>query len=94
MANLDYSVLIDDLTSDAEQWDKVAAVVGEAQTIAASLELEDFATDGISFGLGFQTQYNNAQEHIASYILAGQTTMTEIATKLRTTRDLYAEAEK
>ena len=94
MADLDYAVLTEDLTADAAQWDRVAAVLGEAQVIAASLDLEFGAADGISFGLGFSTQYDAAQKAISDYILAGQTTMTGIAGKLRTTRDLYEAAEK
>jgi hypothetical protein len=93
MADLDYAVLVDDLTSDADQWDRVSTVVGEAATIADGLELEDFATDGISLALGFAAQYNVAVRQTAEYIRTGQTTMADIADRLRTTRDLYAAAE-
>jgi hypothetical protein len=92
--DVDLDVVLEDLLTDANKWDDVGGVVGEAHSIATGVELcPDMVTDGLSYAQGFQGQYNELAGEATSFLNGGVSAISGIASRLRDTHDAYELAE-
>lgn len=90
----DHQVNLDDLLTDEAKWRDIADVAEEARVIAAGVEtMPNFVTDGLSYAMGFQDQYNELAGDAVSYLTDGVATLVDIADRLRATHEEYLSSE-
>ena len=92
--DLDFGVLLDDLTNDAAKWREVNEVLSSALTTAQGCELGFGVTDGLSFAAGFKDHYDAAQNEFVTYLQQGVTALEEIAVNLESTRTTYEASDE
>lgn len=94
MAGDDHDVNLEDLLADERKWRDIAEVADGARATGAGVaELPDYVTDGLSYALGFQSQYNKLADQTVTYLADGVTAMNDIADRLRATHDEYVTSE-
>lgn len=90
----DHEVNLDDLLVDERKWRDIADVVDGARATGEGVAtLPDYVTDGLSYAMGFQGQYNRLADHTVTYLADGVTAMNDIADRLRSTHDEYVTSE-
>src|SRR5690554_2115522 len=94
MAGDDHEVDLDDLKTDESKWRAIGDVVEEAHGVAQGVgTMPDFVTDGLSYAMGFQGQYQKLAGQTVDYINAGHLAMDDIADRLNDTHREYESSE-
>ncbi|PKI89928.1 hypothetical protein CW368_12250 [Actinomycetales bacterium SN12] len=92
--DLDFGVMLDDLTSDAAKWREVNGVLSTALSTARACQLGFGVTDGLSFAAGFKGHYDSAHQEFVTYLEQGVTALEEIAVNLEDTRTTYEASDE
>jgi len=92
--DLDFGVLLDDLTNDAAKWREINGVLGTALTTARGCDLGFGVTDGLSFAAGFKSHYDAAHAEFVTYLEQGVAAFEEIAVNLENTRTTYEASDE
>ena len=94
MAGDDHEVVLEDLLTDEAKWRAISDVVEEAHQIAQGVGvMPDFVTDGLSYAMGFQDQYQKLAGQTVTFIGDGVIAMRDIADRLRETHNEYESSE-
>ncbi|MFG6445651.1 hypothetical protein ACFXQA_10325 [Microbacterium sp. P07] len=93
--DLDFSVVLDDFTKDAETWREINAYVETSHSAAAGVETVPFGvTDGISYAAGFKEQYDRLAGSTVTYLKGGHGAIESIAVALEDTRKEYLASDE
>lgn len=94
MSGDDHEVVLEDLLVDEAKWRAISDVMQEAHTTAQGVEvLPDFVTDGLSYAMGFQDQYQKLASQTVTFIGDGVIAMRDIADRLHETHNEYESSE-
>ena len=88
MSENDINLVVSDLRTDADWWDKISQALNDGLTIISESCTLPYATfDGISHALGADRSYESTYDQMKSLLQGGVTETGSIATRLRATAD-------
>lgn len=91
----DFSVVLDDLTTDAQTWRTFAGYLDRNRQLALSVsKIPTFVTDGLSDIIGYTEHYQEMATLVADALSQGTAAMQEIADRLDLVRAAYEQSEE
>ncbi|GAA3594723.1 hypothetical protein GCM10022198_18190 [Klugiella xanthotipulae] len=95
MADLDFSVLLEDLTKDGNRWEQMGAdLAGTYQKVLTLCALGTHVLDGVSFAQGFKGSYDQHYQEYLTFFQEGVTYLVSLKLKLDSTRAAYEASDE